>query len=380
MKNSLLLLSALLLASATQAQITLTSSSYPVSVIGTDSLKVTTAASSFPSLTAAANGSWDLTTVTDSTPVLYAYRVSPDTTGATFADSNFYSLSTYIYQGNVQAAITSSAYVEYGVDIDSATFSITGGSIFVPIQHSGFTAPHTVINFPATMGSNWGSTYESDFNYELTYAPVYTNAPASVKSFITETDTVVGWGHMLVKDLAGGSSAWFQVLQVKKITSVTDSFLLNGSAAPGALLTSLGVTQGQVTNTYEQNYYRPNEVTAFANVQYTDSTFTTPAQAKTHTQRLTSTGVTNIANSQGVRVYPNPVTGSVVSIDVPATGGDWAYELIDINGRKVATGALAVNGTQAQLSVPATATAGIYFIKLSNNGKQVCIKSVDIVK
>ena len=71
MKKSILFCAGLLLAFGGHAQITLISSGYPSSLIGTDTLKVTTAASAFPSLIHATSGSWDLSAVTDSTPVLY---------------------------------------------------------------------------------------------------------------------------------------------------------------------------------------------------------------------------------------------------------------------------------------------------------------------
>jgi hypothetical protein len=380
MKN-ILLSAALLLAVNAQAQITLSSTSYPASVKGTDSLKVTTAASAFPSLTFMANGSWDLSAVTDSTPVLYAYRVNPDTASAQFADSNFYAFSTYTYQGNVQSLITSSGLLEYGIDVDSASFALGSGNlIYIPITHSVFTAPHTVIKYPATMGTTWSSTYESDFNFMITYSPLYSNSAGVVKSFVTETDSVKGWGVMRIKTLAGTPSSWFQVLQVAKKTVVLDSFLIGGVSPNPLVLSGLGVTQGQVTTTYEQDYYRAEEVSPFADVQFTDSTYSTPSKATTHTQRTVNLGIAETAANGGVSIYPNPVNGGEVTITLPAMGGTWSYELIDMSGKTVAAEQLAASGNVAHLSIPASVAPGICYIRLSNNGKEVAVKAIDIVK
>ena len=385
MKKTILLFAGLLLASITQAQITLNSSGYPTSVLGTDSLMtlIPTTSFPFPSLVAATNGSWDLSTMPDS-GLSYAYRVNPDTSAAQFADSNTYSFSTYSYQGNLQAAITSTGLIEYGADIPTTTFTLTSGSITVPTQHAVFSSPYTVIKFPATMSSTWSSNYESDFNFLVSYTvggfPVYTNAPGVVKSFITETDSVKGWGKMRVPGFTGGASSWFNVLQVQTTTTVMDSFLINGSVPPSAVLTALGVTEGQTTNTYQQSYYRTGEVTPFAKIQYPDATFSAPSRGTTNSQRLINTGIANVVNNSGVNIYPNPVTGNEVTIDLPAAGGAWSYELIDMSGRNVTSGSLQTNGNHAQLSIPSVVTPGIYYIRINNNGNQICVRSIDIAK
>ena len=381
MKKTILLFAGLLLASITQAQITLNSSNYTGSVTGTDSLMTLIPSTSFPfpSLVAATNGSWDLSTMPDS-GMSFAYRVSADTAAAQFADSNTYSFSTYTYQGNVQAAITSTGLVEYGVDVQSTTFTVGSGTITVPVQHAVFSAPYTVIKFPATMSTTWSSTYESDFNFMITYFPLYSNAAGVVKSFITETDSVKGWGKMRVPGFTGGASSWFNVLQVQTTITVMDSFLINGAVPIAAALSALGVTEGQTTNTYQQSYYRTGEVTPFAKIQYPDATFSAPSRGTTNSQRLINTGIANVVNNSGVNIYPNPVTGNEVSIDRPAAGGAWSYELIDMNGRNVTSGSLQTNGKHAQLSIPSVVTPGIYYIRINNNGNQICVRSIDIAK
>jgi hypothetical protein len=381
MKQLMLFFSGLILATATQAQITLTSSSYPSSVIGTDSLKMTTATSTFPALTPATNGSWDMSIVTDSAPVFYAYRVNPDTSFCQFADSNFYTISTYTYQGNIQSSITSAGLIDYGIDIQSAQYPISAGDTFyILAQHILFSSPYTVIKFPATMRSPWSSSYESDFNYQLTYPPLYTHAPGLVKAFYSVKDTVVGWGKMRVKDMTGSPSLWFPVLQAQTTVTVVDSYYVDSAQPPAPFFTALGVTQGQVTKTYYQDYVRPEEVTPFAQVQFTDGTFSTPSQATTHVQRLTESAVPTIPNEAGINIYPNPVSDGVITVTLPATGGAWSYELTDITGRKVQDGLLQPGGNQAQVILPSSLIDGLYYLKVNNDGRQVSIKPIDVIK
>ena len=383
MKKTLLAVVAVAFAANVNAQITLNSGSYPSSVIGTDSLKATTAATVFPSLVAMPNGSWDLSTVTDSTPVLYVYRVPA--TSYQFADSNFYSFSTYAYQGNVQSAITSTALLEYGINVQQAAYSLpTGGSadsIIFPTQNIPYSGPRKKIAFPATYETAWSSVYNFDFIFDISVALAsLSHAPGIVRTYISETDSVTGWGKMRVKDITGGASDWFSVLQVKTVTTSVDSFFINSLPASPTLLSVLGLTQGQITKTYEQNYYRPMEVTAFANVQFSDSTYSTPTKATTHTQRLANTGLLSMGNAQAVSVYPNPAVGSTVFVELPAIGGTWSYELINMNGQVMANGILQMTGTRGNITLPPSFSPGVYAIRLSIDGKQYCVKPIAVTR
>ena len=385
MKKQILLFGVLLLATASQAQITLNASSYPATsaIIGIDSLQKTSSTSTFPTLTAATAATWDLSTLTDTPVVYYNYFVNPDTSEAQFADSSYNSFSGANYQANVQVGITNTGLVQYGVNVDSETLSATSATIFIPIQHTVFSTPDTMIAFPATMSSSWTTNYISVFNYNVTYVPILSNTPGAVKSMIMEMDTVVGYGEMRVPTLSGSPSAYFHVLQVQVTTRTIDSFSLSGSYTNPilpTLLSELNVTQGDTTYSYQQKYYRSGEVTPFATVSYPDNSFSTPTGATTDGERLIDNAVANVINKTGVSIYPNPVTNNVVTIELPALSGAWTYELTDITGRSVATGTLATTGAQAQLSLPAGAAPGIYNIRLNNNGKQICVRSLEIAK
>jgi len=365
MKKQILLFAGLLLATASQAQITLTESSYPApsAIIGVDSTQKTTATSTFPTLTAATSATWDMSTITDTPVVFYNYFVNADTSEAQFADSSYNSFSGQSYQGNVQVGLNSTGLIQYGVNVDSETFVTSGATIFIPIQHTVFSSPDIMLAFPATMSSSWTSNYQSDFNFNVTYVPVYSNTAGVVKSFITEQDTVVGWGEMRVPTLTGSPSAYFHVLQVQVTTMTVDSFLIGGVVPPSPVLTALNITEGDTTMTYEQRYYRAGDVTPFARVEYANNTFSTPTSATTDGERLVDNAVANVVNATGVNIYPNPVTANVISIDLPALSGAWTYELTDISGRSIAAGVLTTNGTHAQLSLPTAAAPGIYNIR-----------------
>ena len=383
MKKAILISACALFASSNiNAQITLNQASYTSSPVGTDSLKVTTAGSLFPSFAPATNAMWDLSTVTDSSAILFGYHVADALTPATYADSNFYSFGTNAYQGNVQANIAASGLLHYGIDIQRVAYTLSvGDTIFVPAQNGTFTVTDTVIKFPATMGNTWSNSYESDFNYQLTYVPGYTHAPGIVKSYITEKNTVIGWGQMRIKSAVGAPSGYSQVLQVRTQTTTTDSFFLNGTITDPAiptLLNLLGASQGQVTKTYAQNFYRVNEITPLAYVLFADSANTTPTKVTTHVQRLSPNGVADVNNDAAVKIYPNPVSGRILSVDVPISAGEWRYELMNVAGQTVASEALRVNSGHAQVQLAGALTAGIYYFRILNGNNQVAMKALEI--
>ncbi len=379
MKSVLRVLFVALLASqGVHAQITLTSASYPSSVLGTDSLKVTDSPSAYPVLAAAANGTWDMSVVTDSVPVHFLYRVAA---GAyQYADSSLYDFGGFGYQGNVNCNITSAGIKEYGITIQQKAFSLasitsfTADSFVITGQNMLYTSPRTKIAFPATYHTSWVSSYSSDLNFQLsllsaTYAP----NPGVARIYTTEKDSVIGWGSMRVKEEDGTPSPYHDVLQVQTMIIHTDSFFLNGSTFSTALLTFFHLAQGQKDTTYEQNYYRPQEVTALAQIEFNDAAYTQPYMATTHVQRLKSNvGVENILDNSAVRIYPNPVVTNTISLQVPAMmTGQMTYDLIDINGRSAAKGVLNVNQSSATITLPSAIIPGIYYLKVNNGNVEV---------
>jgi len=385
MKNTLWMLAlGMLVTNGVHAQIILNSDGYSASVIGTDSLKVTTASSAFPSLTALVDGIWDMSVVADSIPPFFAYRV-PTAFPYQFADSNLFRVAGFIYQGNIQSSIADTGIIEYGANTQRISYSISSltvglhDSIIIPAQDLLYSSPRTKIAFPATYNSSWASVYHSDLSFQLTYLiNLDTLAPGFVRTYIAEKDSVAGWGKMRVLDAGGSPSDYLEVLQVQTMIIRTDSFFLKGVPFSSALLGIFNLTQGRTDTTYEQYYYRPHEVTALAQVEFRDAAYTQPYKAITHTQRLSDVGITNIPGAAKVTIYPNPVRDGSIYIELPTTGGEWGYELADIRGRTIITGQLSMKSNQTRLSLPGELIPGIYYLKINKDGKQVSITPVNI--
>lgn len=364
------------------AQITLSSTSYPSTVYGTDSLKVTTHSSAFSSFAAMSNGTWDMSIVTDSTPVFFAYRVP--SSGYRFADSNWYSFAGYGYQANIPSNISSAGVIQLGEQNQRTWYSLTSltlgatDSLIFDAQTDTFSTPRTKIGFPATINSSWTSSYRSDLNFHLTFLLAgYNHSPCMRRKYVVEKDSVTGWGKMRVLDAGGSPSPYQHVLQVQTLIIETDSFFLNGSPLPPALLTAFSLTQGRKDTVYEQNYYREQELTPLAQVEFKDAAYTQPYKATTHVQRFQSdVAVPQLGHPELVSVYPNPAIGSTYYITIPEGVGSWAYELCDVTGRVANKGRLKAGVNELQH--PSLLVPGIYFVRVKKDGSQVVTKQLEL--
>lgn len=82
----------------------------------------------------------------------------------------------------------------------------------------------------------------------------------------------------------------------------------------------------------------------------------------------------DIITKNNISVYPNPVVNKTFAIQfdkLPA--GKYSIEINDVNGKRVITKTIAINGLQNErLPLPKASSAGLYFIKVLNtNGKTV---------
>ena len=177
--------------------------------------------------------------------------------------------------------------------------------------------------------------------------------------------------------MGGTSSGLMDVLKVRVTESIEDSFYINGAVPSSVVLSAFGVTEGQVTTTYHDYYYRMGELTPLADVGFTDGTFGTPNSATTDQSRLAKTTGVAILTNDDVNVYPNPAVNHAVTVDVPAGAGAWSYELINISGQKIATGTLSAH---TQVSFPSALATGTYYMTINKDGKQAGVKAISILK
>jgi len=273
--------------------------------------------------------------------------------------------------------------VQHGESIERQAISLKGlsggmnDSLVFMKQDIMFTGESFEIKYPATMSSMWVAAPKFNTDFSLTIAAYGLNkAPGQRRSMRGDNYSVVGWGKMKVKNKNGMATEYIDVLQVKLERTITDSFYINGSPAPPALLMAFGLTQGQVARTYEMLFLRVGEYRPLVKIAYTNSTYTKITYAEVHKQRLGAlSGIGNIA-STSLDVYPNPVTGHSFSIKGDNLyGKKLIFTLCNTMGQVVTTAEVPTNGI---VNLSETIPSGIYHLQLNDGNNIIGNKKLHI--
>lgn len=378
--KSIFTLSLLSLAISASAQITLNQSSYSSWRARTAIAYPVDTSITRPTITPSTNASWNFSSVTYDTTNVQAYEKGVFSSSV-FPNATFYDYMDYQISGPLRyrvrqaGALTAGGFVFYGQSMTRQALSIgaiSGGatdSLVFPQQNISFSSNLTTIKFPATIGSTWSSNYDFATNFNLTIAAFsFNNTPCQRKTRIMRNDAVVGWGSMIVKDSLGAASTPANVLMVKTATTSTDSFFVNGLPAPVQLLTAFGLSQGQMTNRYEYQFYRAGELMPLVQAGYSDSTFASSQMEymDVHVGSEAAQSVREINSVSGLMVYPNPVRNQTLYLQIADRSIlQLGYQLININGQVVDKGTVNLQNGGAQLQAEAFRTPGIYYLQIS---------------
>ncbi|MBS1782863.1 MAG: T9SS type A sorting domain-containing protein [Bacteroidetes bacterium] len=389
-----LLLLATVCAFSASAQITLNQSTYSTWVPITDTAFRLDTNAVYPVISAATNAQWDLSTATYTTSHIWFYYHKPATSAmspnVTFADSMFYAINNNLrYSTSLMGGINATGIQYVGEQVARQAIplaSLTGGmndSLVFLAQNSPYTSTFNKLKFPATMGSNWGSNYNFATNFTLSIAAYsMNNTPCQRKTFVTEKDTVVGWGKMRVLNKSGAVTGYQNVLMVKTYWSQSDSFFVGGSPAPLALLTAFGLTQGQVVAKFQYNFYRVGELLPLLCAEYKDNTFSsTKVQTMSiHEDRLLlGTGVNDLHAENSIIAYPNPITNGVVNLRIKDQSvSSFDYSIINMSGQVVQKGQALANNGFAQLNSESLKVSGIYYVQLYNQNGIIATLPIDV--
>ncbi len=332
------------------------------------------------------NASWDLSLATANGLLGVQERLSPPATGNPFPNADF----TY-RNGSVLNPLLallgmkyihgdSTGFFELGIsneqesahDISSFTHS-AGDSLFFPPQADTFSQAIAVFRFPASFSSSWQTTgSRRSIRFEVTANAFGLTRAAGVWHYDLDiADSIVGWGQMRVAVAPNGTSTYMPVLQVRRKMLRRDSFLINGVEPPAGFLTALGLTQGKISNYYFTRFYQPAEWTPLAEAQHADSTYTNLLSLLIRRSGIEPSGVSEIEQAYNWKIFPNPVQGSVINLEMPGnTGSDWRFKLFNIAGQMLEQGNMqfsaSLNRGQIFLSAKSLAMPGFYTLRIES--------------
>ena len=136
------------------------------------------------------------------------------------------------YESNLKFAIMPASITSYGEHIDLQTFPLgiitgnNGDELDIITQDITYTTPIVTMPFPCVSGTtNWNTTTSYSTDMLLTYqAQGYNDQPIEKVSHISRIDSAVGYGEILAMRIDGTLGEPREVIQIKTITELEDSF------------------------------------------------------------------------------------------------------------------------------------------------------------
>ena len=329
--------------------------------------------------TGGTNKAWDYSGLVGTN--VYTYTYSPVTnTSFPTADVCDSSYSANIIPGRsylytVFFADDADGFKGQGLAIDEQRYNIggvTGGatdSAIFPKLTTVYPTPYKILSYPLTMSTSWRSNYVDYVNFNLTIANYgLDKVPSVKKTYYTRFDTVVGWGTIKVP-LTAGSTAPISVLMVKRSVVGTDSFFMNGTLAPGTLLSAFGLSQGQQTINNRYSFWRKYAVYPMAVFNFGSSNFTTLSTIYFDGD-ASNTGIVDEVTH--ISLYPNPVS-NMLKIEGLSHQN---IMITDISGKVVYT---AQNLTGSQNVNVAGLHQGIYIVNINGESGNM-VKKINVIK
>jgi hypothetical protein len=392
MQKALFLLIAVYLFSVpAYSQFTLTQANFATAPSGEDSVSTSYGTTGIPLNITGAGSNLSL----DFSNINYFYTDTPFVlhlpyAGYTYQEfaAHYIKMPQLYYDARSLFNIGTMGIIKAGERIDGRGYTLAGApganltdSIIFPQQTNLYSSAYNKLVFPATYNSSWSSSLHTSTTFVITYSNVYNHTSCTYKSYITEKDSVIGYGKVIVKTASNKMSDFIPVIEVRVRYHQADSFFSGTNTLfDQNTLTSFNLAQGQTTDAYDYKFYRSGETTPLVDVFFADSTYSYQGITHTyaHTQRVANVGVQQYNADGGVSIYPNPVTSRAFTIQIPDTyTGKLSYRILNIEGREMAASNMAHPG-KVPVQLPATAIPGTYYMQVYNNGKQVCVRSVTV--
>jgi len=379
MKKNIILLTLQVLIFQGLAQITIISSDMPY--VPCTYYPVSASIAGFSNPIVGANMVWNYSSLVSSQNYQFSYLIAnstlyPDATikdtslSGTIIPGRVYYYTGFFKKTNDYFAYLGNQVFEQRYSIATVTGGVNDSAIF-PVQHYPAALPVKSLVFPMTVGTNWNSIYVDVINFNLTIAAVaLNNAPSTKKSYILRNDSIIGWGSLIVPTLSGPSLP-AEVLMMKRISIVTDSFFIAGNPAPAALLANFGLSQGQQTITNRYLFWRKFAVYPLLVINYGSNNFTSPSSVF-YDGMASNVGV--VYNQKlDISLYPNPAN-EYLKIDLKNSNNIYkSIEIYSIQGVRIKK--LESTDIKEIINI-SELESGIYFIRLNGNNVQNTYKFI----
>ncbi|MCX6351329.1 MAG: hypothetical protein NTX03_05650, partial [Bacteroidetes bacterium] len=199
---------------------------------------------------------------------------------------------------NVHESNDTNGHFYLGFNANRQAFSISKytfwstDSVVLLKQRVVVAQPQPIIKYPCTFQSKWSSHERLIQNYTISAKFLgYNNTPGQHIQDAYYVDSVAGYGKIVVPVQHGAfKSDSYNVILIKSVIRVIDSFYINGKPADSTLLASMGARQGMDSTFIHANFYRENYSTPLMTF-VTDKKYSYPMVAYYDPDNTTYTGI-----------------------------------------------------------------------------------------
>jgi len=401
MKKILFTMVSVLCANMIYAQITINATNTSVAPTGTVvHLGIAALTSVKSSPTPGAKQVWDFSAMQDSVPFSFSLNpnknasftstelVDPGTSQTLFQGVNY--LINNVYGEDANDLFQAGSYINFqGYDISGVIGQSQGSdSIYFPDTAIVYNNRQNLIAFPATYQSKWTNSYKIKLPFQL-IIPIGgfvrkgsgPNNHCAKVSHISITDSVAGWGTLVIPS-PNKASKPYNVLMVRRKSVAIDSFFINGATPSPLVLSALQVKEGQNTTDYSVNFYAAGRVLAMMSMDFgNDKTYSTP-QSVNYTADSVQSGIENIQPLlTDFTLYPNPSSQNMVNCRfVKTTPSAWTLKMVNMLGQEVVTQTIPGIGS---LNIPlniAGVKSGLYVVNIIDENGNASSQPLSIVK
>ncbi|MEX0813359.1 MAG: T9SS type A sorting domain-containing protein [Chitinophagales bacterium] len=253
--------------------------------------------------------------------------------------------------------------VEYSLQAVSSP----NDTLYFPENIDVYTGEVNSLEFPATYQTNWSGTRYETTPFALTVSSFgLQNDPGERIRSISDNRDVVGYGKLIIPDDNGDPSSELDVLLIKSVQTVVDSYFLMGSPAPQQLLDAFQLTQGASSTSSAYLFYMPDYGKPIMRLGVNGmGTGISSVGFRPDAARTKTTSLSELSFDNSLDIYPNPVNaGQSIMINFNTLVENAEISLMDIAGRKVHHDNINLAMEFTKFNVP-DLSPGVYILNVS---------------